>query len=268
MDNEPLQLLILEDNPDDAELLVRQLKRAGFKFEWSRVETEADYLQKLEQKIDIILSDYAMPHFSGLRALQLLRVRGLDIPFVLISDTIGEEVAVSAMREGAADYLLKDRLARLGQAMEHALLQKRLRDERKRAEEELRVLTQQHELILNSAAEGIHGLNLDGQIIFENPKGAELLGWKPNELIGKPAHRTMHHTHANGAPYPIQECPIYKCMRDGETRRITNDSSGTRMERRFALITSPRQRAMRRERSWVALSLSEITPSSLWPSSG
>ena len=129
--SQPLRVLIVEDNPNDAELMLRELRRGGFNPDWKRVDTEADFSGSLDPKLDIILSDYAMPQFSGLRALQLLRERQLDIPFILVSATIGEETAVAAMRSGATDYLLKDRLGRLGQAVVHAMDQKRLRDERR-----------------------------------------------------------------------------------------------------------------------------------------
>ena len=86
----PLKVLIVEDNPADAELVLRQMRRAGFAPEWSRVDTEHDYLASLHAGLDIILSDYEMPQFSGIRALELLRESGLDIPLILISGTIGE----------------------------------------------------------------------------------------------------------------------------------------------------------------------------------
>src|SRR5438477_11590722 len=105
---QPLRVLILEDSPEDADLLVLQLRRAGFEPDWRRVDTEKDYLANLDGQLDIILSDYAMPRFDGMRALELLNQRGLDIPFVMVSGTIGEDVAVQAVRKGAADYLLKD----------------------------------------------------------------------------------------------------------------------------------------------------------------
>jgi two-component system cell cycle sensor histidine kinase/response regulator CckA len=223
MPNEPLNVLLVEDNPADAELMTRELRRAGFDLRPQRVETEAEYLEKLSNRIDIILSDYQLPTFTGARALQLLKERDLDIPFIIVSGTIGEETAVAAMRDGADDYLLKDRIARLGQAVERALRQKQLRDERKRAEERLNNLMRQHQLILNSTAEGIHGITLEGKITFENPKAAELLGWTRSEMIGRAAHETIHHSHADGSPYPVESCPIYESMRDGKTRRVTND---------------------------------------------
>lgn len=134
---QPLKVLIAEDNPDDADLVLRELRRAGFAPDCQRVDTEAGYLACLRDDVDLILSDFEMPQFSGLRALELLKERGLEVPFVLISGAIGEETAVAAMKQGAADYLLKDRLSRLGPAVTHALEQSRLRHERKRAEEEI-----------------------------------------------------------------------------------------------------------------------------------
>ncbi len=133
----PLNLLIVEDSPDDAELLVLELRRAGFAPKWKRVETEADFLKELRLLPDLILCDYSMPQFSGLRAAQLSQESGLAIPFILISGTVGEEVAVEAMKRGATDYLLKDRIARLGSALERALEQKQLQVERQRTEQRL-----------------------------------------------------------------------------------------------------------------------------------
>jgi signal transduction histidine kinase len=130
----PLRVLILEDEPADAELMAQELRRAGFDPEWERVATETEYLALLDPALDLILADHRLPQFDGLLALKLLQERGLDIPFILVSGTIGEELAVSAMKQGASDYLLKDRLARLGQAVAHALEQRRLRSEGKQAE--------------------------------------------------------------------------------------------------------------------------------------
>ncbi len=134
----PLNLLVVEDSPDDTDLLVRQLRRAGFDPHWKRVELEADFLAEIRKLPDIILSDYSMPRFNGLRAAQLLRQSGLNIPLILVSGTLGEEAAVEAMKEGAADYVLKDRMARLGNAVQRVLEEKQLRQKRRQAEEALR----------------------------------------------------------------------------------------------------------------------------------
>src|SRR5262249_26142507 len=133
----PLQLLIVEDSVADALLLVQELQRAGFDPKWKRVETEAEYLAGLAEQPDVILADYLLPQFSGLRAVELLRKRRLEIPFVLVSGAIGEDRAVETMRRGATDYLLKDRIGRLGGAVESALEQQWLRDERRRMEQQL-----------------------------------------------------------------------------------------------------------------------------------
>ncbi len=132
-----LQVLIVEDEPADAELIARQIRQSGYEIDWTRVQTKQDFLAQLRRLPDIVLSDYSMPQFSGLEALQLLRDSGLDIPLILISGTVGEEIAVEAMRFGATDYLLKDRTARLGNAVERALAEKRLRAERSLAEEKI-----------------------------------------------------------------------------------------------------------------------------------
>jgi PAS domain S-box-containing protein len=131
-----LRVLILEDNAADAELVLYELRQAGYAPISQRVDNEADYLAALDPGLDIVLADYSLPQFDALHALELLRERDLDIPFLLISGSIGEDRAVETMRLGAADYLLKDRLARLGPAIGQALAQRRLQVARRRAEQE------------------------------------------------------------------------------------------------------------------------------------
>ena len=117
----PLCVLILEDREADARLMVSALRAAGFDPAWERVETEHDYLARLAPELNLILADYHLPQFDAPRALHLLRERGLDIPFVVVTGALGDEAAVECMRQGASDYLLKDRLARLGEAVKQAL---------------------------------------------------------------------------------------------------------------------------------------------------
>ena len=119
----PLKLLLLEDNPSDAELMLAELRRAGFDPEWKRVDTEADFKAALDPALDLILADYGLPQFTGFQALEWLKRSGLEIPFILVSGTIGEEMAVEAIKQGAADYLLKDRLHGLGSAVANSLEQ-------------------------------------------------------------------------------------------------------------------------------------------------
>src|SRR5260221_3637756 len=141
MDGQTMQILkalLVEDDVDDAELLVRKIKEAGYILEWTRVETEGDFLASFRTPPDIIFSDYSIPRFWGLRALEVLRSTGLDVPLILLSWTAGEEVAVEAMRYGATYNLLKDRTGRFSTAVMRALSDTRLRAEQRRTQEALR----------------------------------------------------------------------------------------------------------------------------------
>lgn len=135
---ETLNVLILEDRPDDADLIVYELRSAGYLPTWRRVDTESAYVEAIQDGLDIILADFNLPQFNALRALHLLNERALDIPFIIVSGVISEETAIDCMKQGAADYLLKDRLTRLGKAVERALEQKRLRDEQRTSQHALR----------------------------------------------------------------------------------------------------------------------------------
>jgi len=171
-----LKILIAEDSLDDAELIMAQLRHDGYDPIWQRVDTESDFTEALQQMPDIILSDYAMPQFSGLRAAQIASASGLNIPFILISGTVGEEAAVEAMKCGATDYLLKDRVARLGNAVAHALDQKRMLDERRQTEEELRWKTALLEAQWESSIDAIFVVDNHGQKVLQNRHMEEL--WK------------------------------------------------------------------------------------------
>ncbi|HEX5692007.1 MAG TPA: PAS domain S-box protein, partial [Roseiflexaceae bacterium] len=164
----PLHVLLLEDRAADALLALQQLRRAGFAPEWRRVESEEAYLAALDPSLDVILADYHLPQFDALRALELLRARELDIPFIVVSGTIGEDIAVQIMRRGAADYLLKDRLARLGAAVERALQQRQLRVEKEKAEAALHHHAHLHQVVLSSLTAEIAVLDPSGSIIAVN----------------------------------------------------------------------------------------------------
>src|SRR2546425_11633492 len=120
MTGRPLRLLILEDRPEDAELALRELRKAGFDPSWRRVDDEAGFKANLDPELDLILADYHQPQFDAVRGLKLVQEAGLEIPFVIVSGAVGDDLAVAAVRQGAMDYVLKDRLGRLGTAGQDA----------------------------------------------------------------------------------------------------------------------------------------------------
>ncbi|MCH7740428.1 MAG: PAS domain S-box protein [Chloroflexi bacterium] len=134
-----LDVLILDDQPLDAELMAAELRRAGFDLAWERVDTEDEYLAGLNHEVDVILADYSMPGFGAMRALQLLHERELDIPFIVVTGALSDDIAVETVDAGADDYLLKDRLARLGPTVERVLQEKKAREEKRAAETALLV---------------------------------------------------------------------------------------------------------------------------------
>ena len=179
----PLKVLVAEDNAVDAELVIRQLKRADFAPEVRRASTEPEFLAGLEGPLDIILSDYEMGDFNGLRALDLVGQHAPDVPFILVSGTIGEDLAVEAIKKGAADYLLKDRLTRLGAAVTHALAESRSRRERKRADIALAHSESRYRLLVEQAADGIFTVNQEGVYTDVNARGVQMLGYTKEEFL-------------------------------------------------------------------------------------
>ena len=134
----PLRLLLLEDDPVDADLVAATLSESGLECTAHRVDTRHDFMTALEAgDFDLILADYSIPGFDGMSALSLAREHAPDIPFLFVSATIGEELAIDAMHQGATDYVLKQRLGRLVPSVQRALRERDERRERKRAEEAL-----------------------------------------------------------------------------------------------------------------------------------
>src|SRR6266446_1409222 len=176
-----LKVLIVEDSEDDAALLVYELKSSGFNPQWKYVESESDYRAGLGEPLDIIFSDFNLPHFSGQRALEILRASELEIPFIIVSGTIGEELAVESMKAGATDYVLKEHLARLGPVVRRALGEFRERRERKRAEQQLNVQAK----ALETAANSIVITDQEGSILWVNPAFCALSGYGLEEALGK-----------------------------------------------------------------------------------
>jgi diguanylate cyclase (GGDEF)-like protein/PAS domain S-box-containing protein len=178
---QPLRTLIVEDSEDDTLLLVDQLEiEGGRSVDWQRVETEQALTEALQQHWDIVLSDYTMPHLSGMRALEVVRQYDLDLPFIFVSGTIGENTAVKAMKSGAQDYVMKDNLSRLMPAVERELEEAQLRRERRQAEQGLRKLS----LVVEQAADGVLITDPNGLIEYINPAFERMTGYGRDEVIG------------------------------------------------------------------------------------
>ncbi|HEY5630445.1 MAG TPA: diguanylate cyclase, partial [Candidatus Limnocylindrales bacterium] len=177
----PLRLLMVEDSPTDAEVVALRLEEEGLDFDWDRVDTEEGFRVALGTSPDIILCDWTLPRFSGLRALAVRQELGLDVPFIIVSGRVGEEAAIDALQQGADDYVLKDRLARLGTAIRRALETRRQRREHARADEELRLAAAWFE----ATAEGVMVTDPNGSILAVNRAFTEITGYTELEVVGR-----------------------------------------------------------------------------------
>jgi PAS domain S-box-containing protein len=178
-----LATLIVEDSEPDAELILRELQEGGFDPVYERVDTQPAMAAALDRRNwDIVISDYSLPQFGGDAALALLQARGLDVPFISVSGTIGEDVAVAMMKAGAHDYVMKDDLKRLVPAVERELDAAIVRRERRRAEESRSLLA----AVVTSSDDAIVSTTLEGLVSSWN-RGAELMyGYSALEMINQP----------------------------------------------------------------------------------
>ncbi|SEK46846.1 PAS domain S-box-containing protein [Stigmatella aurantiaca] len=188
MSGHPLRVLLVENEEDDAELILEQLRKADFEPFWRRVDTAEDMRKELlEQSWDIILCDYVMPHFSGADALALLQETGLDVPFIIVSGRIGEEVAVHSLKMGAQDFFRKDRLRLLGTAVQRELREAGLRRESYRARVALQEAESERALLLDNIKDyAIFTMGPEGTLTSWNPGVERLKGYKAEEFIGQP----------------------------------------------------------------------------------
>jgi PAS domain S-box-containing protein len=182
-----LRLLLIEDSEDDAELLRIQLTRGGYDLEMTRVDTRQGMNEALENKDwDIIISDYALPQFSGLSALEIFSQKNLDIPFIILSGTIGEETAVEMMRAGASDYMIKGNVARLIPAIEREVRETSVRRERSKADNALRASEEKFAKAFHTSPDAVVISRLsDGVILDTNVGFTNMMGYTAQEAQGK-----------------------------------------------------------------------------------
>jgi len=183
----PLRILHLEDNPRDAELIQAILETEGITCQVTRVDTEADFLASIDHGgFDLIFADYTLPSFDGHSALKITQEKCPDVPFIFISGTLGEEVAIEALKIGATDYVLKERLSRIAPSVQRALREAKERAERKRAEEAARAAKARFEGILEIAQDAIISVNSHQRIILFNQGAEKVFGYTQAEVIGRP----------------------------------------------------------------------------------
>ncbi|HLF08191.1 MAG TPA: PAS domain S-box protein, partial [Dehalococcoidia bacterium] len=183
----PLRVLVVEDSEDDTVLMLRELRGGGYEPTHERVDTAAAMTEALgREKWDVILADYVMPRFSAAAALTLLKESRLDLPFIIVTGTVGEEIVVAAMKAGAHDYLFKGNLARLFPAVERELRDAEVRRARRRAEEALRKTNETLQALVQASPVGIAILDPDGRVEMWNPAAERMFGWSADEVLGRP----------------------------------------------------------------------------------
>jgi two-component system, cell cycle sensor histidine kinase and response regulator CckA len=187
-----LKVLVIEDSDSDAALNVRALEKAGYKVTYEVVATAKEMKAALHsQTFDLIISDHNLPQFDSLKALALLKENGLDIPFIVVSGTIGEETAVKVMKAGAHDYVMKGNLSRLGTAIERELREVKTRCERKHAENALKESEERYRDLVEQASDGICIIQ-DGLVKYSNSQLGKIWGGVAEEIIDTPFANYVH----------------------------------------------------------------------------
>ena len=176
-----LKILHLEDSEMDSEIVLRLLKKKGFHFESKLVMTKQSFLDALENfEPDIIISDNSLPQFNATEALEIVKKRFRNIPFILVTGTVSEEFAATIIKLGADDYILKDRLARLPAAIETSLLKKKSEAALRQHEEEINFKSS----LLATVGQAVIATDLEGEIIYWNHAAETIYGWKTGEVMG------------------------------------------------------------------------------------
>jgi len=182
----PLRILILDDSEDDVLLLIREIKKIGKEIFYEHVETESDFSENLKNKEwDLILTDYSMPGFSGLKALEYIQNLGIDTPRIMVSGKMGEESAVEAMRYGADDYILKDNLTRLIPAINRELKDFQMKKDKKKTEEKLKKNSDLLKLSLEATNDALWDWDINTGDTYFSPRYFTMLGYEPDDFPHK-----------------------------------------------------------------------------------
>lgn len=230
-----LRILILEDLEADAELALYELRKAGLAFEAQRVETEASFLKALEDSPDLILADYRLPTFDGLKALAIANRLCPRVPFLFVTGVMGEEVAVETLKQGATDYILKDRLSRLGPAVLRALNEAKEKKRRRDAEEALKDSEEKFRRIASSAQDALVIINGRGEITDWNIAAERMFQHRQEAVIGQDLHGLLlspgeHGTFRQGLAHFLETGDGPQIGRTMELTARKKDGSGLPIE--------------------------------------
>ena len=187
-----LNFLLLEDEPDDAELTEEALRKAGIVFLSKRVDTREGFITALEEyRPDIILADYHLPTFDGMTALTIAVERAPDVPFIFVSGAMGEELAIETLHLGAADYVIKDRLGKLAPAVSRALHQATEQRLRRQAEADLAESEERFRKMAESALDGLVIIDENELITYWNRAAEKMFVYTVAEALGRPVHELL-----------------------------------------------------------------------------
>jgi len=204
-----LRILILEDEPNDAELMERELRKGGMSFISKRVETREDFFEAVKNfGPDLILADCLLPSFDGLSALEIAQKYCPSVPFIFVSGAVGEDFAVETFKRGGTDYVLKQRLTRLVPAVNRALREARERAERTQVEEALRVSAREWGTTFDAINDMVALTDSEGRIVRCNKAMANLLERPVDKIIGHRCFELLH-----GTSEPIKECPFLRLQK-------------------------------------------------------
>jgi PAS domain S-box-containing protein len=268
----PLHLLIIEDSEDDAQLMARTIQRGGFDVQYERVETESALQASLRlDGWDLVLCDYTLPALNALKALELVKESGRDLPLIIVSGTIGEEMAIAALRGGASDFMLKGNLARLVPAIQRELQDAATRRERRAAEEALRRAETQFRTLIEQLPMIVYvtASNDVSRTTYVSPQVYAMLGYTTQEWLKEPMSwqdaihpddrqrvlEAVERSNRTGAPFDME----YRMLaRDGrviwfrDQAEPVRDSSGQSLYWQGLMIDVTQKRQQEREQEAIA----------------